>query len=65
MLLYGKFIDISKYSVYNDKNENSAQRHGFVEEQKKATLQRYSASNYIKALYEYDYLVPIPRTHER
>ena len=51
--------DISKYSVYND--SNSAQRYGFVEKQKKATPQGTQLANYIKALYEYDYLVPIPK----
>ena len=52
--------DIMKYSVYVD-GTNNPQRYGFVTKQNKVQPEGTQLANYLMALYNYDYLVPVPK----
>jgi len=52
--------DIEKYGTTGAGGTRA--RYGFVQKQDKKQQQGTQLANYIKALYEYDYLVPFPKT---
>ena len=52
--------DIEKYGTIGAGGTRA--RYGFVQKQEKKQQQGTQLANYIKALYEYDYLVPFPKT---